>query len=152
MNTAYLKTQTGYLKITEDKGFITNIDFVDEMHESTDSPVLNQAVKQLQEYFNGTRKAFDLPLNPKGTDFQKTVWHELQNIPYGQTKCYKDIAIAIGNEKASRAIGLANNKNPIPIIIPCHRVIGKNGKLVGYAGGLDIKEKLLNLEKENITD
>lgn len=87
-----------------------------------------------------------MPIETIGTEFQKKVWNELRNIPYGQTKTYKDIALAIKNEKACRAIGNANNKNPLPIIIPCHRVIGSNGKLVGYSGGLDIKEKLLNIE------
>ena len=86
-------------------------------------------------------------LEVKGTEFQKKVWNELLKIPYGQTKSYKDIAIAIENERASRAVGMANNKNPIPIIIPCHRVIGSTGKLVGYAGGVNVKEKLLNIEK-----
>lgn len=93
---------------------------------------------------------FDLPLDARGTEFQKKVWNELLRIPYGETKSYKDIAVAIGNEKACRAIGMANNKNPIPIIIPCHRVIGSNGKLVGYAGGLNVKEKLLNIEKIDV--
>lgn len=102
------------------------------------------------EYFNGQRKSFDLPLNPKGTEFQKKVWNALLNIPYGSTCSYKDIAVNIGNEKACRAVGGANNKNPIFIIIPCHRVIGKNGSLVGYGGGLDIKLKLLELEQNNM--
>lgn len=103
--------------------------------------------KQLIEYFNKERKTFDIKLNLKGSEFQKKVWNELLNIPYGTVCTYKDIAIKIGNEKASRAVGMANNKNNIPIIIPCHRVIGPNKKLVGYAYGLDMKEKLINLEK-----
>ncbi|MCT4584708.1 MAG: methylated-DNA--[protein]-cysteine S-methyltransferase [Peptostreptococcaceae bacterium] len=103
--------------------------------------------KQLIEYFNKERKTFDIKLNLKGSEFQKKVWNELLNIPYGTVCTYKDIAIKIGNEKASRAVGMANNKNNIPIIIPCHRVIGSNKKLVGYAYGLDMKEKLINLEK-----
>lgn len=152
MNTAYLNTKVGCLKITEQNGFITNIDFVRESKKSTESPVLNKAVQQLEAYFNGTAKNFDLPLCPKGTEFQKKVWQALQQIPYGETRCYQDIAAAIGNENASRAVGMANNKNPIPIIIPCHRVIGKNGKLVGYAGGIDIKEKLLKLERKTIME
>ena len=113
-----------------------------------ETPLIKEAYKQLDEYFNNKRKSFDIPLNPKGTDFQKKVWNALQNISYGKTKCYEDIAKEINNEKACRAIGNANNKNPLPIFIPCHRVIGKNGKLVGYAGGLDVKTKLLEIEKQ----
>ncbi|MGO2118348.1 MAG: methylated-DNA--[protein]-cysteine S-methyltransferase [Fusobacterium sp.] len=104
---------------------------------------------QLNEYFSGARKSFDLKLSLTGTNFQKKVWEALGNIPYGETKSYKEIAIEVGSPKAFRAVGSANNKNPIPIIIPCHRVIGKNGKLVGFAGGLDLKEKLLQLEKSS---
>ena len=103
--------------------------------------------KQLQEYFSGEREKFDLPLVLYGTPFQKTVWKQLTKIPYGQTRSYKEIAQAIGASKAVRAIGGANNRNPIPIVIPCHRVIGTNGALVGYGGGLPIKEYLLGLEK-----
>ena len=105
---------------------------------------------QLKEYFQGTRREFTIPIEAEGSEFQKKVWKALLDIPYGQTRTYKEIAIAIGNEKACRAVGMANNRNPISIIIPCHRVIGANGKLVGYGGGLDIKEKLLNIEKIDI--
>ncbi|WP_411503444.1 methylated-DNA--[protein]-cysteine S-methyltransferase [Brevibacillus centrosporus] len=104
------------------------------------------AKKQLEEYFAGERKVFDLPIVLYGTPFQKSVWNALADIPYGETRSYKDIALAIGAAKAVRAIGGANNRNPIPIIIPCHRVIGSNGALVGYGGGLPIKEHLLALE------
>lgn len=107
---------------------------------------------QLDEYFSGNRMQFDLKLNLQGTIFQKKVWNELIKIPYGEVCSYKDIAMKIGNEKASRAVGLANSKNPIAIIIPCHRVIGKNGKLVGYAGGLDAKKKLLEIESSFINN
>lgn len=108
---------------------------------------LEQQVKeQLQEYFEGRRSSFDLPLAPEGTDFQKLVWEELLKIPYGESRTYSEIAVAIGRPKASRAVGNAINKNPIAIIIPCHRVIGKDGKLRGYAGGLELKEMLLRLE------
>ena len=96
------------------------------------------------------RKIFTLPLAPVGTEFQQHVWKILQTIPYGETWSYKQVAVAIGNPKASRAVGMANNKNPLAIFIPCHRVIGSNGKLVGYAGGLNIKEHLLALEQENV--
>ncbi|MBQ5703191.1 MAG: methylated-DNA--[Peptococcaceae bacterium] len=101
---------------------------------------------QLEEYFAGLRAAFSLPLAPEGTDFQKAVWRELENIPYGETRTYGQIARALGNPKTSRAVGMANHKNPVAIMIPCHRVIGADGSLTGYAGGLDIKETLLRLE------
>ena len=111
--------------------------------------LIKKAASQLFEYLNGKRKKFDLPLLKEGTDFQISVWNELLKIPYGETRSYKDIAIAINNEKAVRAVGMANNRNKIPIFIPCHRVIGSNKKLVGYGGGLEIKKFLLNLEKKN---
>jgi len=102
---------------------------------------------QLKEYFTGKRKKFDVPLNPQGTDFQCAVWKALQNIPYGKTRSYKQIAQAIGNPKACRAVGMANNKNPIWILIPCHRVIGTDGTLTGYGGGIEMKKRLLSIEK-----
>jgi len=111
------------------------------------STLTNVAAKQLEEYFSGKRKRFDLPLNPVGTDFQCSVWKALQDIPYGKTKTYKEIAKAIGNTKACRAVGMANNKNPIWIVIPCHRVIGADGSLTGYGGGINMKKRLLELEK-----
>ncbi|MBU3160256.1 methylated-DNA--[protein]-cysteine S-methyltransferase [Clostridium frigoris] len=128
------------------------MNFIEKMPKGTninETVLLKGANRQLQEYFSGKRKVFDLPLAPSGTEFQQKVWHALREIPYGKTNSYKDIAKNIGNIKAARAVGMANNKNPILIFIPCHRVIGSNGKLVGYAGGLDVKEKLLNIEKEN---
>ena len=102
---------------------------------------------QLDEYFNGNRKKFDLPLVLHGTDFQISVWKALQDIPYGKTRSYGEIAARIGSPKASRAVGMANNRNPIVIIVPCHRVLGHNGSLTGFAGGLDLKQGLLDLEK-----
>jgi len=102
---------------------------------------------QLSEYFTGKRKNFDVPLNPQGTEFQRAVWEALQKIPYGKTRSYKQIAQAVGNPKASRAVGMANNKNPIWILIPCHRVIGADGSLTGYGGGLEMKKRLLSIEK-----
>ena len=116
-----------------------------------ETPLVKEACRQLSEYLKGERKTFDLPLNPKGTDFQKCVWRALCDIPYGETRTYKQIAEAIGNPKAVRAVGMANNRNPITIIVPCHRVIGANGKLVGYGGGLEMKEFLLRLEKVSIS-
>ena len=103
--------------------------------------------KEILEYFAGERKRFDFPFELRGTSFQKKVWQELLKIPYGEVRSYKDIAIAIGNNKACRAVGGANNKNPLLIIVPCHRVVGSNGDLTGYASGLDLKAKLLKLEK-----
>ncbi|MDC7126561.1 MAG: methylated-DNA--[protein]-cysteine S-methyltransferase, partial [Spirochaetales bacterium] len=110
----------------------------------------DEAKKQIIEYFEGTRKVFNLKLSPEGTDFQKKVWKALLDIPYGETRSYQDIAKNIGNPKACRAIGNANNKNPIPLIIPCHRVIGKNGNLVGYGAGIDLKKTFLDIERDTI--
>lgn len=107
--------------------------------------------KEFLEYFMGQRKYFDFPFELRGTDFQKRVWQELLKIPYGEIRSYKDIAIGIGNPKACRAVGGANNKNPILLLIPCHRVIGSNGSLTGYAAGLGLKSELLRLEKKNNT-
>ncbi len=110
------------------------------------APILELAAGQLREYFAGERQEFTLPLEPKGTDFQMSVWKALTQVPYGQTRSYARIAAEIGNPKAARAVGMANNKNPIAIIIPCHRIVGSNGALTGYAGGLEIKRRLLALE------
>lgn len=117
-----------------------------ELVEQPDHPILSAAQQQLSEYFTGTRQQFDLPLDFEGTSFQKQVWQALLAIPYGETRSYKQIAEQLGNPKAVRAVGAANGKNPISIIAPCHRVIGSSGKLVGFAGGLDNKKVLLNLE------
>lgn len=111
--------------------------------------LLSMATIQLDEYFQGKRTTFSLPFKLTGTPFQLAIWKELQNIPYGQTTSYKEIAQKINKPKAYRAVGMANNKNPLPIIIPCHRVIGSNGKLIGYAGGLKLKNYLLELEKSH---
>lgn len=119
-----------------------------EWHE--DSPAFVEAIRQLRAYFAGELEEFDLPLAPEGTPFQQQVWQELCRIPYGETISYGELARRIGNPNASRAVGLANGSNPIPIIIPCHRVIGSNGKLTGYGGGLPIKEKLLALERRQL--
>jgi len=148
-------TKIGKIGIEEDGSAITKIYFInndeqEEIIEKNETALLKEAIKQLNEYFDGKRSSFDLKLQLQGTEFQKKVWNALIEIPFGETRSYGEIAKIIGNEKASRAVGMANNKNPIPIIVPCHRVIGANGKLVGYAGGVDIKEKLLNIEKNNI--
>ena len=109
-------------------------------------PLLAEAARQLHEYFTGERKAFDLPLSIKGTDFQQAVWNALMDVPYGETRTYGEIAKAIGKPKAARAVGMANNRNPVSIVIPCHRIIGADGSLTGYGGGLNAKEFLLKLE------
>jgi methylated-DNA-[protein]-cysteine S-methyltransferase len=112
-----------------------------------DHTLFLNTVEQINEYFEGNRREFNVKVNPEGTDFQKSVWRQLSKIPYGELRTYKDIARAVGNEKAARAVGMANGKNPIPLIIPCHRVIGTNGGLTGFAHGLEIKEKLIKLEQ-----
>jgi len=111
------------------------------------SPYLDLAVRQVAEYFAGTRTTFDLPLDPAGTPFQRAVWSALSTIPHGETRSYAQIAAQIGNPKGVRAVGLANGRNPISIVVPCHRVIGKNGTLTGYGGGLERKRFLLDLER-----
>ena len=118
-----------------------------ELVEQADHPILLETQKQLTEYFAGKRQQFDLPLDFAGTEFQHKVWQALLSIPFGETRSYRDIAEQIGNVKAVRAVGAANGKNPISIIAPCHRVVGANGKLVGFAGGLHNKDILLRLEK-----
>lgn len=137
--------------IAEEDGAITDICF--QMGELDGARVeqtslIREAAAQLAAYFSGGRAAFDLPIAPKGTEFQQKTWNALLEIPYGETRSYGEIARRIGNPKASRAVGGANNRNPIAIVIPCHRVIGANGALVGYAGGLGVKESLLALEKK----
>ena len=150
-NAYYYETEIGRIGIVEDGTAITYLCFEESIPKDAnmvETALLKKAYQQLQEYLMGKRKIFDLPLAPKGTEFQQKVWKALQEIPYGKTCSYKDIAINVGNIKTCRAVGMANNKNPIAIFIPCHRVIGANGKLVGYAGGLDLKEKLLQIEKQ----
>lgn len=139
-------TVVGKLYIAEECGHIVRISFDEINAEKFETPLIKKTYKELSEYFNGKRKNFDIPIKLAGTAFQLKVWNELKQIPYGKTASYKDIAIKIGREKAYRAVGMANNKNPVAIIIPCHRVIGSNKSLTGYAGGLDIKEKLLKIE------
>ena len=148
MNYYIKNTRIGNLTVVENASFITHIIFGAKDFEGKNelTPLIAQTFEQLEEYFEGKRREFDVPCKPEGTEFQQKVWNFLQKIPYGETRTYKEIAVLLGNPNASRAVGSANNKNPIPIIIPCHRVIGSKGALVGYAGGLDIKTFLLNLE------
>jgi methylated-DNA-[protein]-cysteine S-methyltransferase len=117
------------------------------LYAETSTPLLDRAEKQLREYFSGKRKAFDLPFEFAGTDFQKAVWKQLQSIPYGKTWSYQELAERVGNPKAVRAVGSANGKNPISIFIPCHRVVRLSGELGGYAGGIGNKALLLDLEQ-----
>jgi len=140
----------GFISVETDNGAVVSVTISETGIENTGNPLAVETRRQLEEYFDGKRISFDLPLAPVGTEFQNKVWNELKHIPYGETVSYKYIAHRIGNPNASRAVGMANNKNPIPIIIPCHRVVGSNNKLVGYAYGLDMKQKLLNLEKRII--
>lgn len=152
MNYKYFyNTHIGTLGIAENGYEITHLTFgtnkIPIEYEEKETENIKKCFNEVSEYLEGRRKTFTTKLNPQGTEFQKKVWNALKEIPYGETRTYKQIAERIGNHKASRAVGMANNRNPIGIIIPCHRVIGANGKLVGYAGGLDIKEKLLELEK-----
>ena len=116
--------------------------------EAGRTPLLDEAARQLEAYFAGRLRAFDLPLRPEGTPFQRLCWDALREIPYGETRAYADIAARIGRPRACRAVGMANNRNPISILIPCHRVVGRDGRLVGYGGGLAAKEWLLRLERE----
>ncbi len=147
MNKGSFESMIGRIVVEDDGCFVKRV-YIDNAFCETvnDSELFKLTEKQLNEYFNGTRKKFDIPLKPEGTEFQREVWNELCKIPYGKTASYKEIAEIIGKPKAARAVGGANNRNPIMIIIPCHRVVGSNGSLTGYAFGTDIKEKLLNIE------
>lgn len=116
--------------------------------EERETPLLEAVQQQMMEYFSGKRKVFDLPLSLKGTPFQKEVWNALRQIPFGETRSYKELAQMVGNPKACRAVGMANHNNPIMIVVPCHRVVGSDGKLTGYAGGLPLKAALLELERK----
>lgn len=143
----YIESPIGMLEIVAEDDFVIEINFVGCQKEENTSQVLEECANQLKEYFNGKRKEFHVPVRQQGTEFRKGVWDALLKISFGETACYKDIAVLIGNEKAVRAVGLANKNNKIPIIIPCHRIIGKDGSLTGYAGELWRKEWLLNHEK-----
>ena len=147
-----METPIGLLTVEETDGTITAIRFGGEGVTAPSTLLLQQTMQQLQEYFAGQRRAFDLPLCPHGTPFQQAAWTALCEIPYGEVRTYAQQAAAIGKPKACRAIGMANHCNPIPILIPCHRVIGAGGKLTGYAGGLDTKRYLLTLEKTDFSE
>jgi len=147
----FYEYEFGMVGIVEKDGFISRVFFADDEKNTNytqeETALIKKANAQLEEYFSGKRTEFDLPLKMKGTDFQKSVWNVLESIPFGKTLSYKEVAEKIKNPKAVRAVGGACNKNPIAIIVPCHRVVGSNKKLVGFAGGLSTKEYLLGLEK-----
>lgn len=151
MNYQYLASPVGRLRLVSSGTELLRIEFEGReiraagQHEASD-PVLADCATQLNEYFRGARRDFRLPLGAGGTDFQQRVWRALGAIPYGQMRSYRDIARAIGNPSAVRAVGAANGRNPLPIVVPCHRVIGSDGRLTGFAGGLGTKEVLLRLE------
>jgi methylated-DNA-[protein]-cysteine S-methyltransferase len=152
-----IESPLGPLLLAADETGLRNIEFVNGRRTARPDPTwredpnpLREPVRQLRAYFAGDLKTFDLPLAPAGTPFQLAVWRKLCEIPYGTTISYGELARHLGNPNASRAVGLANGANPIPIVIPCHRVIGSNGKLTGYGGGLPIKEKLLALERRQL--
>lgn len=149
LHTAYYSSPIGLIEITGNENGLATLYFVDERKPAIGKPhpSLKEALYQLEEYFKGMRKDFGIKLNPKGTDFQKRVWEKLVTVPFGKTVSYLDISRMIGDANATRAVGNANGSNPISIIVPCHRVIGVNGKLVGYGGGLWRKEWLLNHER-----
>lgn len=145
------ETKIGPLTVVADENQITEISFGRNRRDEflmEETGLISMAQIQLFEYLDGGRTEFDLPLKMEGTEFQKKVWQALLTIPYGETRSYMDIANQIGNPKACRAVGMANHANPISIVVPCHRVIGKNGSLTGYGGGLPTKEILLKLEQD----
>lgn len=147
MEKSYYKSPIGILEIICENNKLVSLKLVDCCEKTTvETNFIKDIKNQLDEYFSGKRKFFDIKINPTGTDFQKLVWKELQKIPYGNTKSYSEIAAAAGNKNVQRAIGNTCNKNPIMIIIPCHRVVSKNNNLGGYAYGSEIKQKLLNIE------
>ena len=150
----YFLSPIGLLEINGDGQYITSIKFLDELIEddlAVSDETVKDCIKQLREYFDGQRKEFEIPLNPEGTDFQKKVWGKVTEIPYGDTTSYGLIAKLLGDKRLSRAVGLANGANPIPIIIPCHRVVGNDGSLTGYAGGLERKKWLLKHEQDHVS-
>lgn len=146
MYQAYYNSELGWIEVKGDENGIASVLFVEQKQEDVPHPIVEQCVMELDEYFHKKRTEFTVPLQANGTSFQKHVWNALCSVPYGKSASYLDIAEEIGNPKAVRAIGGANSRNPISIIVPCHRIIGKSGKLVGYEGGLWRKEWLLKHE------
>lgn len=148
----YYKSPIGWLKVTCSEDTLLSVEFVEEESEDSSDDVTKNTLKQLQEYFEGTRHSFDIIFELNGTKFQQKAWRELMEIPYGKTISYKEQATKAGKPTASRAIGGANNKNKIAIIVPCHRVIGSRGSLTGYSAGLDKKNWLIEHEKKVINE
>lgn len=150
-NRGYFKSPIGMMCIVEEENFIVGLDFVQDIENIDEDKERNELIertkRQLKEYFSGRRRDFALPVKLEGTDFQVKVWKALQTIPYGETRSYGEIAKQIGNPKASRAIGNANHNNHLLLLVPCHRVIGAGGSLVGFGAGLDVKKYLLELER-----
>ncbi len=153
MSCQYLHTPIGVLRLVCEDEHLTRIEFEnqysDDGEQESADPVLDDCARQLDDYFSGRRQQFALPLAPGGTPFQQSVWNELREIPYGESRSYREIARAIGNPAAVRAVGAANGRNPLPIVVPCHRVIGSDGRLTGFAGGLKAKSFLLKLEGQD---
>lgn len=164
-NSCRFQSPIGCLEICEENGKLVRLHLLSEdevklesgknvlfnrmpiQEKNGSSELLQETLRQLEEYFAGKRTAFDLPISCKGTEFQRKVWEELRRIPYGETRSYEEIAAAVGNRKAVRAVGMANHRNPILIINPCHRVIHKNGSIGGFACGMEVKRYLLDMEK-----
>lgn len=146
---SYLKTPIGLLAVTATDQFVIGVDFAHKQKNDLANKISQQAIKELKEYFLGKREKFSVPIFYTGTAWQNKVWSKLLSVPYGSVISYQDLAAAVGQAKAARAVGGAVNKNPLAIIIPCHRVVGSRGDLVGYAGGLDKKRYLLKLEKND---
>jgi len=153
MHYAVMNTRVGPVTVASTDRGLAAVHFGNNVPEGAvvDDSVNREIVQQLSEYFEGKRTRFELPLDVEGTPFQKSVWNQLLQIPYGETRSYGDIAKALGKPAASRAVGMANHNNPVAIVIPCHRVVGQNGSLTGYAGGLHLKEQLLSIERRSTT-
>jgi methylated-DNA-[protein]-cysteine S-methyltransferase len=154
LSSCFQLTPLGWLKISGSETGLSEIAFLEEAPTESEiaapvHPALVSCTSQLTEYFNGTRQTFELQLNPNGTGFQQKVWEQLKEIPFGKTRSYLDVALSLGEKTYTRAVGSANGKNPLAIVVPCHRVIGANGTLTGYAGGLWRKKWLLQFESKN---
>jgi len=146
---AFYDFEFGILKIGYTDTAITFFKQVDQIDVDNEHSTLSDlAFDQVREYLKGHRRTFDFPYELHGTEFQKKVWNALCQVPYGETRTYKEIASVVGNPKASRAVGMANNKNPLMVVVPCHRIVGTDGNLIGYADGLDMKKALLELERK----
>lgn len=155
MNLSLIETPAGLLGIAEADGAVTNLwfetDRLPDIRPAPPTPAISRAAAELLAYFAGELREFTVPLAPRGTPYMTRIWELLRRVPYGGTATYGEIAALSGNPKAARAVGLANNRNPVPLFIPCHRIVGSGGKLTGYRGGLELKRRLLGLEKGNAT-